>query len=182
MAALAKGEAAAGRHEEEDGGHDRRRTRHSVLALGGSTLAVLLLVVARGARGGLESSGAVLAAEGGGRRGAENAQLGSRYGAEQVLTRLWDEDAVGAAMDAEIAAVKRQFKRQQLGARTAFFGLRTTALQAANATGNASDAANATAANATVSSGTGIAFDNTWFANWCVPGAVARRCPGRAHA
>ena len=66
---------------------------------------------------------------------------------------------MGQALDAEISAVKKAFKQEQLQAQTTFFGVRTsTALQAANGTANAT-------ANATEQEG-GIAFDGQWFANW----------------
>ncbi len=147
---------------EEERGCEARRSRRGALLLCGGAVAMLLLVVARDGHGGLERS--ELEAE-----GTRASQIQSRYVAERTLTRLWDEDAVGTAMDAEIAAVKRQFKREQLGARTAFFGMRTTALQSGNATDNATDASNATAANM------GIAFDNAWFNRWYVPDADAAR-------
>ena len=149
---------------EEERGCEARRSRRGVLSLCGGTVAVLLLVVARDARGGLERSGSALEAV-----GTRASQIKSRYVAERTLTRLWDEDAVGTAMDAEITEVKRQFKREQLGARTAFFGMRTTALQSGNATDNATGTSNATAANV------GIAFDNAWFDRWYVPDADAVR-------
>jgi hypothetical protein len=149
---------------EEESGCEARRSRRGALSLCGGAVAVLLLVVARDARGGLERSGSALEAE-----GTRALKIQSRYVAERTLTRLWDEDAVGTAMGAEIAAVKRQFKREQLGARTAFFGLRTTALQSGNATDNATGTSNATAANV------GIAFDNAWFDRWYVSDADAAR-------
>ena len=98
-------------------------------------------------------------------RGALSAK--GRAGAEQVLTRLWDENAVGKTMESEIAAVKRQFMQQQLDAHTTNFGLRTTALQSANATAGGNATANATDVNSTDATSKGYVFDNQWFANWC---------------
>jgi hypothetical protein len=164
MAVAIHGVHGGGRGEDAgERGFEARRSRRGALLLCGGAVAVVLLVVARDARGELERSGSEELEA----KGTRASQIQSRYVAERTLTRLWDEDAVGTAMDAEIAAVKRQFKQEQLGAQTAFFGLRTTALQSGNATDNATDASNATAANM------GIAFDNAWFNRWYVPDADA---------
>ena len=130
-----------------------RWRRASSLGVMCALLAVVGVIAAAGMGrpAALEQSAAVLAA-------SEHRVAALRRGPAR-LQGLWDEDAVGQALDAEISAVKKAFKQEQLQAQTTFFGVRTsTALQAANGTANAT-------ANATEQEG-GIAFDGQWFANW----------------
>lgn len=147
-----------------------RRSRGSLALAGAGVLAAVLVLVAATSRHEMvRSASALLASEG----ASAAVGLGVRAGAELQLTRLWDEDAVGNALDAEINVVKKQFMQQQLQAHTTNFGLPsstfhpTTALQeAANATADANvTTGNTTAANATDTSPL-IAFDNEWFAHW----------------
>lgn len=130
-----------------------RWRRASSLGVMCALLAVVGVIAAAGMGrpAALEQSAAVLAA-------SEHRVAALRRGPAR-LQGLWDEDAVGQALDAEISAVKKAFKQEQLQAQTTFFGVRTsTALQAANGTANST-------ANATDQEG-GIAFDGQWFANW----------------
>ena len=91
-------------------------------------------------------------------------QMGDRAGSEQVLTKLWDEDAVGKALDAEINAVKKSFMQQQVGDQTKFFKvkLHETGLQATNTSAAGNSTQNMTGNGTTPL----FAFDGQWFADW----------------
>ena len=140
------------------------RQRHSWSAgavVGAAGLAVTLALVASASHRALTATSAELAMREG--VGA-SVQMGDRAGSEQVLTTLWDEDAVGKALDAEINAVKKSFMQQQVGDETKFFKvkLHETGLQATNAS-----AANNSTQNMTGNGTTPLfAFDGQWFADW----------------
>jgi hypothetical protein len=71
---------------------------------------------------------------------------------------LWDENAVGKEMEAEINSVKKQFMQEQMKVGQE---LQLT---------NTSEDTNTTAANATSTSDSNpiaaIPFDNEWFSRW----------------
>jgi hypothetical protein len=92
---------------------------------------------------------------------ASTSALAERAGTARLRSTrlLWDEDAVGKEMEAEINSVKKQFMQEQMKVGQA---LQLT---------NASEDTNTTAANATSTSDSNpiaaIPFDNEWFARWC---------------
>ena len=92
---------------------------------------------------------------------ASNSALAERSGTARLRSTrlLWDEDAVGKEMEAEINSVKKQFMQEQIKVGQE---LQST---------NTSEDANTTAANATSTSDSNpsaaIPFDNEWFARWC---------------
>ena len=94
---------------------------------------------------------------------ASNSALAERSGTARLRSTrlLWDEDAVGKEMEAEINSVKKQFMQEQIKVG-----------QELQSTNTSEDANNTTtAANATSTSDSNpiaaIPFDNEWFARWC---------------
>jgi hypothetical protein len=149
--------------DERDGARQRRPWGAGTVAGGAAGLLVALALVAAASHRALRATSAELALRE--RSGAAAMAVGTedRADSERVLTSLWDEDAVGKALDAEINAVKKSFMRQQESDKSRYFKvkLHQTGLQATNA----SVAGNFT--NVTVNGTEPLfAFDGQWFADW----------------
>jgi len=136
-------------HRDTGEREDRRSRR--LLAFAGAILAVVLVVATPH---GLSKV----------RRTSEMLATGAGSG-HQSLIQLWDEDAMGSDVDAEINAVKKAFMHEQLAVHTNHFRLLTSSLKDnSSADGNDNDTATG---NETAASGAQtIAFDNAWFAKW----------------
>jgi hypothetical protein len=150
-----------GMRVQDDESARQRQSWSAGAVVGAAGLAVTLALVAAASHRALTASSAELAMREG--VGA-SVQMGDRAGSEQVLTKLWDEDAVGKALDAEINAVKKSFMQQQVGDQTKFFKvkLHETGLQATNTSAAGNSTQNMTGNGTTPL----FAFDGQWFADW----------------
>lgn len=129
--------------------------------VGAAGLAVALVLVASASHRAITATSAELAM-----REGTGAQVHAEYraGSREVLTKLWDEEAVGKALNAEIDAVKKAFMQQQVKDKTRYFKvkLHETGLQASNASAAGNSTQNMTG-NGTAPM---FAFDGQWFADW----------------